>query len=148
MGILIQCIIHCDLAASNVLVFATSTLLDTVARQGHRLWPLQPLSLCPIRARTHGLQSLHGEEQSAGRGLLTWTRGRPTATGIGSFSHPYHITRSYCLLVCPTNTQSLVLVTAISRMRAGPMVRATFWSSKLFTPHTCTRVDACTGSVL
>ena len=30
---------------------------------------------------------------------------------------------------------SLVLVTEISRMRAGPMVRTTFWSSKLSTPR-------------
>jgi hypothetical protein len=70
-----------------------------------------------------------------GRGLLAWTRGRPTATGVGSLSHPYHITRSYCSLARPPHTHSLVLVTAISRMRAGPMVRATFWSSKLSTPR-------------
>ena len=35
----------------------------------------------------------------------------------------------------PPNLHALVLVTAISRMRAGPIVRATFWSSKLSTPR-------------
>jgi len=68
-----------------------------------------------------------------GRCLLAWTRGRPTATDVGSLSHPYHITCSYCSLARPPHTHSLVLVTAISRMLAGPMVRATFWSSKLST---------------
>jgi hypothetical protein len=70
-----------------------------------------------------------------GRGLLAWTRGRQTATGVGPLSYPYHITRSYCSLARPPHTHSLVLVRAISRMRAGPMVRATFWSSKLSTPR-------------
>jgi hypothetical protein len=73
-----------------------------------------------------------------GRGLLAWTRWRPTATGVGSISYPYHVTRSYCSLAQfahPPNTHSLVPVTAISRMRAGPMVRATFWISKLSTPR-------------
>ena len=70
-----------------------------------------------------------------GRGLLAWTRGQPTATGVGSLSHSYHITRSYCSLARPIHTHSLVLETAISRMRAGPMVPATCWSSKLSTPR-------------
>jgi hypothetical protein len=61
-------------------------------------------------------------------------------------SIPHHITLSYCSLAHPPHTHSLVLVTAISRMRAGPMVKTTFWSSKLSTLPP--RAVICTGSVL
>jgi hypothetical protein len=60
----------------------------------------------------HGSQSSrHGPWRGTvcGRGLLAWTRGRPTATGVGSLSHPHHITRSYCSLARPPHTHSLVL---------------------------------------
>ena len=76
-----------------------------------------------------------------GRGLLAGIRGRPTATrrrprmasGVGSLQHPYHITHTYCSLARAPHTHPLVFVTAVSHMRAGPVVRATSWSSKLST---------------
>ena len=55
------------------------------------------------------------------------------ATGVGSLQYPYHITRTYCSLACTPHTHPLVFVTAVSHMRAGPVVRATSWSSKLST---------------
>ena len=55
------------------------------------------------------------------------------ATGVGSLQYPYHITRTYCSLACAPHTHPLVFVTAVSHMRAGPVVRATPWSSKLST---------------
>ena len=57
------------------------------------------------------------------------------ATGVGSLQYPYHITRTYCSLACTPHTHPLVFVTAVSHMRAGPVVRATSWSSKLSTPR-------------
>jgi len=57
------------------------------------------------------------------------------ATGAGSLQYPYHITRTYCRLACAPHTHPLVLVTAVSHMRAGPVVSATSWSSKLYTPR-------------
>ena len=73
-----------------------------------------------------------------GRGLLAGTRGRPTATrrrprmasGVGSLQYPYHITRTYCSLARAPHTHPLIFVTAVSHMRAGPVVSATSWSSK------------------
>ena len=55
------------------------------------------------------------------------------ATGVGSLQYPYHITRTYCSLARAPHTHPLVFVTAVSHMRAGPVVRATSWSSKLST---------------
>ena len=79
----------------------------------------------------------YGEERSADAAFWRGPyRGwRTTATGVGSLSHPYHITRSYCSLTRPLHTHPLVLVKAISRMQTGPMVCATCWSSKLSTPR-------------
>ena len=57
------------------------------------------------------------------------------ATGVGSLQYPYHITRTYCSLACAPHTHPLVFVTAVSHMRAGPVVSATSWSSKLSTPR-------------
>ena len=57
------------------------------------------------------------------------------ATGVGSLQSPYHITRTYCSLARAPHTHPLVFVTAVSHMRAGPVVSATPWSSKLSTPR-------------
>ena len=60
------------------------------------------------------------------------------ATGVGSLKFPLvpiphhtHILASYCSL----HTHPLVFVKAVLHMRAGPMVSATSWSSKLSTPR-------------
>ena len=80
---------------------------------------------------------LKGGLTMARNGLRTRPPGvDPRATDCDGRWIPFtsiHIARSYCSLVRLPNTHSLVLVTAISRMRAGPMVRETFWSSKLST---------------
>ena len=57
------------------------------------------------------------------------------ATGVGSLQYPYHITRTYCSLARAPHTHPLVFVMAVSHMRAGPVVSATSWSSKLSTPR-------------
>jgi len=88
----------------------------------------------------HGSQREHTRPWRGtvcGRGLLAWTRWRPTATGVRSLSYPYHVTHTLILLTRASAQYSLPRppVTAISRMRAGPMVCATFWRSKLSTPR-------------
>ena len=72
------------------------------------------------------------------------------ATGVGSLQYPYHITRTYCSLACTPHTHPLVFVTAVSHMRAGPVVSATSWSSKLSTPrsHRHLRVVPLHGPVV
>ena len=57
------------------------------------------------------------------------------ASGVRSLQYPYHITRTYCSLARAPHTHPLVFVTAVSHMRAGPVVSATSWSSKLSTPR-------------
>ena len=57
------------------------------------------------------------------------------ASGVRSLQYPYHITRTYCSLARAPHTHPLVFVTAVPHMRAGPVVSATSWSSKLSTPR-------------
>ena len=98
-----------------------------------------PLSPCTLLRGKAFLKTRRGTV--CGRGLLAGIRGRPTsttrrtrmATGVGSLQYPYHITRTYCSLARAPHTHPLVFVTAVSHMRAGPVVRATSWSSKLST---------------
>ena len=66
---------------------------------------------------------------------------------VGSLQYPYHITRTSCSLACAPHTHPLVFVTAVSHMRAGPVVSATSWSSKLRLASSPPRAATGTGSV-
>ncbi len=124
------------------LVFPSRTCLSLCAIPITKLFLLQTCSrvfyyyLQLLDATSEGTTptKLKGRLTMARNGLRTRPPGvDPRATDCDGRWIPFtsiHIARLYCSLVRLPNTHSLVLVTAISRMRAGPMVRATFWSSK------------------
>jgi len=98
----------------------------------------------PRGAKTHlgskvFLHANHGEARSADgsswRGSEGGRRRRRGGRGWRRASDPFSTHTTSHAHTARSRARPLVFVTAVSHMRAGPMVSATSWSCKLSTPH-------------